>query len=191
MSKEEFFEQLRNELGFLPENKVEAAIKRYETYFSCSDNIENTIESIGGVQGAARTFLRKTPHDRPDKQSTQPFPIWAALICAIVLIPIAVPLASVFITIAGGIATFVIGAVIAATIGSIAAWLGGAGMILSAFPAEVIIGDKLMQIGCGFMLFGLGIIFMVLMYMFYTKAVPKLLRKIAPIAKKLLGRCKS
>ena len=64
MSKEEFFEQLRNELGFLPENKVEAAIKRYETYFSCSDNIENTIESIGGVQGAARTFLRKTPHDR-------------------------------------------------------------------------------------------------------------------------------
>lgn len=190
MSKEEFFEQLRSELGFLPENKVEAAVRRYETYFSCSHNIDGTIESIGGVRGAALAFLRKTPHDKANRAPSKPFPMWAALLCAIALIPIAVPLAAVAATFAGGIASFIIGAVLAATIGSVAVWLGGAGMVIDTFGTEAIIGDKLMQMGCGFMMFGLGIIFMVLMYMFYTKAVPKLLKKFAPAMKRLLGRCK-
>lgn len=187
MNKEEFFAALRNELGFLPENTVESAVARYETYFRGDADEADVIGSLGGAKGAARDFLSKTPHDRPAPVK-KPLPVWARVLAAIVFLPIAVPIAAAALAAAAGLAVLAFAAVFAASIGSVAMWLGGADMIIKAVPMRVIAGDKLMQIGCGIMLFGLGIICMVLMAMFFVKVAPKILRAAVNAGQRLLKR---
>lgn len=188
MSKEEFFDAFKNELGFLPEARLNEAVRRMESYFAGTGDTDKVIESLGGVKGAARYALKKLPHRRCEDEAVKPFPIWAIVIAGVILLPLAVPLAALLIAILWALLSIAVGLIAAATVLSVGMWIGGAVVIMGAFTGGLFFGDTLMQIGIGVMLFGLGIICMTVMLAFYKHVGPKVLQALSKAIDKLLRR---
>ena len=58
MTKEEFLDKIKKELGFMPYEEVIKAEKYFESYFNGSEADEKVIERFGSPKYAAQNYYR-------------------------------------------------------------------------------------------------------------------------------------
>lgn len=124
MNKEQFLEELRKELQFLPAEEVEDAIRYYEEYFDDATESEEEIsQSLGSPQRVAEVFKEEYNTNKPlqgrelavgnePKQDTQTgyqtqaeppqpnkkrtsTPIWAVILLVVLIVFLGVPIIKV------------------------------------------------------------------------------------------------
>ena len=98
MTKEEFLDEIKKELGFMPYEEVIKAEKYFESYFNGSEADEKVIERFGSPKYAAQNYYRthvanSNANIKPPKKNG--VGIWALIIILILLSPILIPLAIV------------------------------------------------------------------------------------------------
>ena len=98
MTKEEFLDEIKKELGFMPYEEVIKAEKYFESYFDGSEADEKVIERFGSPKYAAQNYYRthvanSNANIKPPKKNG--VGIWALIIILILLSPILIPLAIV------------------------------------------------------------------------------------------------
>lgn len=96
MTKEEFLDEIKKELGFMPYEEVIKAEKYFESYFNGSEADEKVIERFGSPKYAAQNYYRthvanSNANIKPPKKNG--VGIWALIIILILLSPILIPLA--------------------------------------------------------------------------------------------------
>lgn len=181
MTKEEYINLVKNELGFLPPSELNEASEYFNSYFCTPEPDEVIISRLGEPRKAAATFYKNRKKD--EEESNVPYE-WIMIPVWILIIPLAVPIAllaalAAFCIIAA--AMLLIIAIIAACVGM---WLYGFYMVVSAIPLHVIMADKLLQCGTGFLMFGAGAILTYLVIRWYAKMFPWIVSKIAAAYRK-------
>ena len=91
MTKEEFLDEIKKELGFMPYEEVIKAEKYFESYFNGSEADEKVIERFGSPKYAAQNYYRthvanSNANIKPPKKNG--VGIWALIIILILLSPI-------------------------------------------------------------------------------------------------------
>ena len=90
MTKEEFLDEIKKELGFMPYEEVIKAEKYFESYFNGSEADEKVIERFGSPKYAAQNYYRthvanSNANIKPPKKNG--VGIWALIIILILLSP--------------------------------------------------------------------------------------------------------
>lgn len=170
MTKEEFLEGIKKELGFMPYEEVIKAEKYFESYFNGSEADEKVIERFGSPKYAAQNYYRthvanSNANIKPPKKNG--VGIWALIIILILLSPILIPLAF---------------------FSGVSMWLGGAGMILKSFFAHAGFANMVMQIGVECIFFGLGLFIAWATVVVCIKLFPWIIRKIVALGSRLFNK---
>lgn len=191
MTKEEFLDGIKKELGFMTYEEVMKAEKYFESYFNGGESDEKVIERFGNPKYAAQNYYR-THIVNDNANIKQPkkngIGIWALIIILILLSPVLIPLA-----IAIGI--FAVAIIICALcifpfafFSGISMWLGGAGMIISSLFAHGGLANMIMQIGVGCVFFGLGLFITWATVVVCIKLFPWVIRKIVNLGSRLFNK---
>lgn len=191
MTKEEFLNGIKKELGFMPYEEVMKAEKYFESYFNGSEPDEKVIERFGNPKYAAQNYYRthianNNADIKPPKKNG--IGIWALIIILILLSPILIPLAIVI----GFFAVAIIFGILCifpfAFFGGISMWLGGAGMIIRSLFTHIGFANMVMQIGVGCLFFGLGLLITWGTVVVCIKLFPWVIRKIVDLGSRLFNK---
>lgn len=182
MNKEEFIKGLRQELGFLPPEELDAAIEVYERQFREGQEEEEVVQSFGSPKSAAEEFCKdyyarrqaqakreETANQERAEKPKRRFPIWAIVLLVIIALPVLVPLQ---ISLFGGavglfaallavlISVFaaIFGIIVAIAATCIGLIVGGVGMIFGGIFLTGAFAPGLLSVGMGIMAVALGIL---------------------------------
>ena len=189
MTKEEFLDEIKKELGFMPYEEVIKAEKYFESYFNGSEADEKVIERFGSPKYAAQNYYRthvanSNANIKPPKKNG--VGIWALIIILILLSPILIPLAIVI----GFFAVAIIFGILCifpfAFFSGVSMWLGGAGMILKSFFAHAGLANMVMQICVASEFIGLFIAWATVVVC--IKLFPWIIRKIVDLGSRLFNK---
>lgn len=191
MTKEEFLDEIKKELGFMPYEEVIKAEKYFESYFNGSEADEKVIERFGSPKYAAQNYYRthvanSNANIKPQKKNG--VGIWALIIILILLSPILIPLA---IAVGFFVVAIIFGILCIfpfAFFSGVSMWLGGAGMILKSFFAHAGFANMVMQIGVGCIFFGLGLFIAWATVVVCIKLFPWIIRKIVALGSRLFNK---
>ncbi len=187
MTKQEFLNELRRELSFLPADEIEEAIEFYDEYFNDAEGSEEQIiAGLGSPKKVAENFYKEyndkkytaaQPVPVGDQQpKRQSLPMWLKVILVAAAIVIGVPLVfSAAWTVFGiicGIAALIIGALVLGA----ALVLGGAAVFIVAFISSSSLAALFLQLGLGLLMLGVGVLLFWLMVIVIVKAVPAVFR---------------
>ena len=177
MTKEEFLDEIKKELGFMPYEEVIKAEKYFESYFNGSEADEKVIERFGSPKYAAQNYYRthvanSNANIKPPKKNG--VGIWALAI-AVGFFVVAI--------IFGILCIFPF-----AFFSGVSMWLGGAGMILKSFFAHAGFANMVMQIGVGCIFFGLGLFIAWATVVVCIKLFPWIIRKIVALGSRLFNK---
>ena len=162
MTKEEFLDKIKKELGFMPYEEVIKAEKYFESYFNGSEADEKVIERFGSPKYAAQNYYRT--HVANSNANIKPPKKNGVGICGILCI---FPFAF---------------------FSGVSMWLGGAGMILKSFFAHAGFANMVMQIGVGCIFFGLGLFIAWATVVVCIKLFPWIIRKIVALGSRLFNK---
>lgn len=158
MTRAEYIEAIKGELGFMPQEDVLKAEEYFNSFFNGGQTDEEVIGNLGKPKEAAKRYCRgvqdkteESERNIQDARKQNHTGIIIAVIAAVFLFPIWLPVLI--------IATTIIFAVFAAVLAvSFGMWLGGGVVILNGLFAAITIPDKLIQCGIGCIMFGVGLI---------------------------------
>ncbi len=162
MNRNEYIEAVKNELGFLPHSDVVKAAEYFSSFFGSGRSDEEVMESLGTPKEAAKRYCKNMGLEQNQKEEDRQNDagpvqkksytgIVAAVITAVFLLPIWLPIL-ILITV------LFFAAVIFTIAISFGMWLGGGAVIFGALFSSITAADKLIQCGCGFIMFGVGLI---------------------------------
>ena len=196
MNRSEYMAALRRALSVLPEEERASALRYYEEYFDDAgpENERRVIEDLGAPETVAGQILADyrelttVPRQGAAASGAPPAPPrgwrginpWLLLLLVVLAIPIGVPLAGAFI----GVCAAVLG-VLAAVLLSVLAFvvviplcLLAAGIVLCgiSFVLWGAPANALVTLGCGLMLFALGVLVSLLAIKLCTLFVPPVFR---------------
>lgn len=186
MDRTEYIEAIKNELGFLPENERNRAAEYFDSYFTGAESAEAVISCLGDAGTAAKNYYKNLCE--PAKTQKFKLPAWTAAALAVLVMPAAVGLACALIitlTVLVSAAMIVFAAIIVA---SISLWFEGIRTIIISLGMHIILADKLLQLGIGFLMFSAGLILTWLIAKWYSKMFPWLLKIIVENGGRLLKR---
>ena len=193
MNRSEYMAALRRALSVLPEEERASALRYYEEYFDDAgpENERRVIEDLGAPETVAGQILADyrelttVPRQGAAASGAPAAPWrginpWRLLLLVVLAIPIGVPLAGAFI----GVCAAVLG-VLAAVLLSVLAFvvviplcLLAAGIVLCgiSFVLWGAPANALVTLGCGLMLFALGVLVSLLAIKLCTLFVPPVFR---------------
>lgn len=206
MTKSEFLAAVRNELGFLPQSEVSAAVNYFESYFTGTESDEDVTARLGSPHIAARNYYTGTvlprmnqEHDalmgaaqNTAQESAQPpakrNSIWLIVVILVLLSPILIPLAILIGCLALSFVAVIIGIYFALLFGGISIWFGGAAVVIKGLFSHIGFANTIMQCGIGFFMFGLGLALTLLAVFIAVKLIPWFIRKIVDFGSKRVRR---
>ena len=174
MTKEEFLDEIKKELGFMPYEEVIKAEKYFESYFNGSEADEKVIERFGSPKYAAQNYYRT--HVANSNANI--------ILLSPILIPLAIAVGFFAVAIIFGILCIFPFAFFS----GVSMWLGGAGMILKSFFAHAGFANMVMQIGVGCIFFGLGLFIAWATVVVCIKLFPWIIRKIVALGSRLFNK---
>lgn len=184
MKKDEFLKELRQELGFLPPEELDAAMEVYERQFREEEEEEAVIQRLKSPKAAAEDFCRdyyaqrqpQTKREETAKQETtaqtkptRRFPVWLIILLIIFALPVLIPvqlslfggavgLAAGLFAVLLAVIFSIIGLVIAIAATSIGLIAGGVGMIFGGIVWSGAFIPGLLSVGMGAMAIAIGIL---------------------------------
>ena len=195
MTKFEFLSEIKKELGFLPQNDIDEAVRYFDSYFAGSESDEDVIARLGNPKDAAKTYYSANLLPKLGGQNTGEPPVqkrrgsvWLIVILLIVLSPILIPLA---IALGCLILTFIaviIGIYFALLFGGISIWFGGAAIVIKGVVSGLGFANIMLECGIGFLMFGLGLALTLLAVFIAVKLVPWFIKKIVNFGSKRVRR---
>ena len=187
MSKEEYIKAIKHELGFLSPYERSCAASYFESYFTGNQDAEDVISCLGDAKTAAGNYYRVLYSSSKEKKFK--IPSWAAALAAIILFPAAltVGLAAALIVTALVFAASLLFIGIAAVCTGM--WFEGLRIVITSLGMHIILADKLILLGLGFLIFAAGIVLTWLVAKWYIKMFPKLFRFIIKSGSRLIDRC--
>lgn len=191
MTKEEFLNGIKKELGFMPYEEVMKAEKYFESYFNGSEPEEKVVERFGNPKYAAQNYYRThIVNDNANIKQTKKngIGIWILIIVLILLSPMLVPLA-IAIGLFAVVMIFCILCIFPfAFFCGISMWLGGAGIIISSLFVHAGLANMIMQMGVGCVFFGVGLFVAWAMVVVCIKLFPWVIRKIVNLGSRLFNK---
>ena len=164
MTKEEFLDEIKKELGFMPYEEVIKAEKYFESYFNGSEADEKVIERFGSPKYAAQNYYRThVANSNANIKPPKKFFAVAIIFGILCIFPFAF-------------------------FSGVSMWLGGAGMILKSFFAHAGFANMVMQIGVGCIFFGLGLFIAWATVVVCIKLFPWIIRKIVALGSRLFNK---
>ena len=156
MSKEEYIKAIKHELGFLSPYERSCAASYFESYFTGNQDAEDVISCLGDAKTAAGNYYRVLYSSSKEKKFK--IPSWAAALAAIILFPAAltVGLAAALIVALLVFAASLLFIGIAAVCTGM--WFEGLRIVVTSLGMHIILADKLVQLGLGFLIFAAGIV---------------------------------
>lgn len=154
MGREEYIAAIKNELGFMTYSEVEKAEEYFRSFFCSSKSDEEVINELGTPKEAAQKYCRSSVNKNKERQYVKKRDytgIVIAVVAAVFLFPIWLPVLILSVTLALAAMIFIIAV-------SFGMWLSGGVVILSGLFANITVADKLLQCGGGFIMFGVGLI---------------------------------
>mgnify|MGYP005769772571 CR=1 FL=1 len=213
MNRNEYMAALRRALSALPEEERASALRYYEEYFDDAgpENEQQVISDLGAPEKVAEQILADyreltaVPHQGAGGASGNPkrrwrgVPPWLLIVLVLLAIPVGLPLLGVLIGVIGAIAGILLAAVAIAivVVVIIPLTLLITGVILCGFSFALwgIPASAVTTLGCGLVLFALGVLVTLLMIKLCTLFVPPLFRGFVAIIRwpfdKLRGRTRN
>ena len=213
MNRNEYMAALRRALSVLPEEERANALRYYEEYFDDAgpENEQQVISDLGAPEKVAEQILADyreltaVPHQGAGGASGNPkrrwrgVPPWLLIVLVLLAIPVGLPLLGVLIGVIGAIAGILLAAVAIAivVVVIIPLTLLVTGVILCGFSFALwgIPASAVTTLGCGLVLFALGVLVTLLMIKLCTLFVPPLFRGFVAIIRwpfdKLRGRTRN
>lgn len=176
MSREEYIEAVKNELGFMPYSEVIKAEEYFRSFFGGGKSDEEVIADLGTPKTASQKYFanrqkntggeknsEKTPQNgEKNVKNTQKYAekptkkndftgIVILVVAAVFLFPIWLPALI-------GSAALVFALLVCIIALSFGMWIGGGVVITGGLLSNISIADKLLQCGSGFIMFGAGLI---------------------------------
>lgn len=175
MSREEYIEAVKNELGFMPYSEVVKAEEYVRSFFGGGKSDEEIIADLGTPKSAAQKYFvsrqknaggekngEKAPQNseksvKNTQKNSEKTPkndftgIVILVVAAVFLFPIWLPA----LIGSAALAFVLLVCVIALSFGM---WIGGGVVITGGLLSNISIADKLLQCGSGFIMFGIGLI---------------------------------
>lgn len=202
MTKKEFLDELRKELGFLPTEDVNDAIKFYDEYFNDAEGTEEQIiNQLGSPKRVAQSFYREYNYKKYSQNNTEQdvsvqrekkkksnIPVWLIVIIAIFAVPVIIPLIISILGVFIGIIFTIIGVIFAAICVFAALSIGGGAWILDSIINFNGVYPMLLQGGIGLFLFGIGLLLGWLLILAFVKVIPALFRGFANLFGRLFNR---
>jgi uncharacterized membrane protein len=153
MNKEEYISEIKKELGFMPYDDVIKAEEYFRSYFCGTQSDEEVIENLGTPHEAAKKYCAANVKGANKSASTKSknYTGWViAIIAAVFLSPIWAPILLC-------VAAIAVGLLVAVIVLSFGTWLGGGVTILNGIFQHAALADRLLQLGIGFLMFGVGL----------------------------------
>lgn len=175
MSKTEFLAIIQRETGFLPGHKRRQVVSHFNTLLANTDNIPDDPEK------ALRDYLNTT-------KTTSKIPRPLLLAAVIILSPILISVAAAILILTAALLIIALSVLIILPAIGISLWFDGINIIFKSIPLQVILADKLWQIGFGLMHFAAGIFILALVFLLYSKLIPLILGKAAALHKRITER---
>lgn len=170
MNREEYIEAIKFELGFLSEEEREKAVRYFEGYFLSSENAEAVYECLGDPKTAAKNYCKTLLNEKKSKRIE--IPEWVKVAAIILAAPELIALGLVLSAAAAGLVFAAAMFFIAIAAVCVFLWFDGMGMIVNAVGRHIILADKLMQFGTGFLMFAAGLILTYIVLKWYSKMFP-------------------
>ena len=186
MDRTEYINAIKKELGFLPEEERNKAAEYFDSYFTGAENAEAVISCLGDARTAAKGYYKNVYETPEEKRFT--LPSWAVAAIAVFVMPAAVGLACVLLCTAAALVSAALFILAALIIVSVLMWFEGMKIIISSLVSHIILADKLIQIGIGFFMFGIGLTLTWLVSVWYSKMFPRLLKIVVDKGGRLLKR---
>lgn len=177
MNREEYIATVKFELGFLSEEEREKAVKYFESYFLSAENAEAVYECLGDPKTAAKNYCKTLLNAKKSKRIE--LPEWVKALAVILAAPELIMLALVLAAAAVGLAFAAMIFFIAIAAVCVFLWFDGMTLILDAVGRHIILADKLVQFGTGFLMFAAGLILTYLVLKWYSRMFPRILTFIA------------
>ncbi|MCI5605619.1 MAG: DUF1700 domain-containing protein [Clostridia bacterium] len=155
MGKEEYIAEIKKELGFMPYNEVVKAEEYFNSFFCGTQSDEEVINTLGTPKEAAKKYCKSNTEEEKNNQNrinkARNYTGWViAIIAAVFLFPVWAPVLLIS-------AAFVVFIMVMAVAVSFGTWIGGGVAIITGIFSNMIIADKLIQCGLGFVMFGVGL----------------------------------
>lgn len=186
MNKDEYMHKIKQETGFLLPSSQSRVLSHFRSLLNSSLPDENILETLGEPYAALQEYFKN------EKKSTS-----HSIPKTILYIAIALFSPLIVTVLCSGAAMVILAAAVifvflaAFTFISIAMWLGGIGIAVNSIFQSYLISDKLIQMGFGFIISGLGIVFMMLVYKLYKLVIPLLLRGASKLYAHIESRLKN
>ncbi len=162
MDKDEYILEIKKELGFLPYDDVRQAEEYFNSFFTGTESSEAVISRLGNPSAAAKHYCEMKKRREPQRENPTPpkkppvkthnyTGVIIAVIAAVFLLPVWLPMLFVLMAFAFGI-------IVAAIAVSFGSWIGGGAVIISGILKHAVLADKLIQCGLGFIMLAVGIL---------------------------------
>ena len=186
MDKAEYIDRIKKELGFLPEDERSRAAEYFNSYFAGAESADEVISCLGSAENAAKGYYKNMYYS--EKKEKFRIPGKLAAVLTIFVMPAAFGLAAVAACIAVGLISAAMIFLAAILIISVLMWFDGMHIIVNSFGMHIILADKLIQFGLGFLMFGVGLVLTWLIIRWYSKIFPYILRFLSDKCGKLLKK---
>ena len=190
MRKDEYLVKVQGELGFMTSDRYNEACAYFESCFDGTQSDDEVMNELGSPKNAAKNYYGGYVKSQMAPKGVKKLNLPKGLIIALifVLLPFLIPA----VLAAAGAAFAILGTAVSLIailpVCTIGMWIGGAGMFLGAFTNPVILVDKLVQMGLGLALSGLGLILTLLIAKWYIRMFPAVIRGIIKLGQFLLRK---
>lgn len=192
MTKEEYLNSIKKELGFMPLDEVEKAEKYFASYFTGNEEDEKVAQRLGNPKYAAenyyRTHVNNTPEPKVVEKRSSNGAMWVWIIALVILSPIVIPVSICLAVFVFAVALGLLLLLPAIFLGGVSMWLGGAGIIIRSLFIYDGLANMAFRAGTGCVMFGVGLLLAWIALYVCIKFFPWLIRKIVDIGSKLVKR---
>lgn len=189
MTKAEYLEAVKGELGFMPYDEVVKALECIEMLFHGEKSDEEVIRELGDPKKVAEEYIKVyRPKNTKEKSTGNKWTtIWIWIVAIIVLSPIILPICFA-VAICVILLLFVVVMFFPALfVGGIVTWLGSVVYIFKSIFMSYTISDMIMQIGIGCIMFGAGLLVSLGSVYIMVKIIPWIIRKIVDRGSKIVN----
>jgi uncharacterized membrane protein len=182
MDKTEYIDEIKKELGFLPEHEIKRAEEYFESYFTGVRDPEDVISCLGDAKTAAKSYYKNLCSGSQNKKFNIPF--FAAAIAAFFAAPGAFMLSFTVACLFIVLLCLLLALFAAVPAICVFSWIEGAEFVICTLFEPIFPGDKLIQLGIGFFEFGAGLILTWLVAKWYLKMFPWLFRTVTGVIRR-------